>query len=90
MPDGVLRQLLLSLMHYGDIYGLFALVVLLDFELNVLTFRKRLESVGYDTRVVYEYFAALFIKDESVSFLAVEPFYSANPNSPSFVKRCCV
>lgn len=78
-------------MQYGYVYGLLALVVLLDLELDVLTLGKRLETVGYDTRVVNEYFAALFIKDKSVSFFAVEPFYFASHSSACLVvKSCCV
>ena len=82
--------LLLFLVQYGYVYGLLALVVLLDLELDVLTLGERLEAVGYDTRVVYEYLAALFVKDESVSFFAVEPFYFANHNNSSFREKVVV
>ena len=58
--------------------GLFTLGTRADLELDRLTFVERLETLFCDTRKMYENLLAVLRRNESVAFLAIEPFY-VNP-----------
>ena len=57
------------------VHSLFAFGAVADFEFDCLTFVERLETIRYDTREVNEDFFAVLTRNESVAFLAIEPFY---------------
>lgn len=63
------------LLNDGHIHGLFAFGAVGDLELNRLAFVKRLESSCNNPRVVHENLLAALLRNESVAFLAIEPFY---------------
>jgi len=46
-----------------------------DVEFNGLTFFQSFEAFGLNCGEVYEYVAAVFSFDETVTFFCVEPFY---------------
>lgn len=64
-----------SLFDYSYVHSLFALGTAADFELDLLSFVERLETVRDDAREVNEDLFAVLARDESVAFLAIEPFY---------------
>ncbi len=61
-----------------DVYGLFALGPVAQFEFYLLILIKRLKTFGVDPGKVNENLFSVFACNESVAFLAIEPFYLAN------------
>ena len=64
-----------SLFDYSYVHGLFAFGAVADLELYHLAFVERFEALGRDAREVYEDLLAVLPGNESVAFLAIEPFY---------------
>ena len=65
----------MGLLNYRNVHSLLAFGTAADFEFDCLTFVERLESVRYDTGEVNENLFAVLSRNESVAFLAIEPFY---------------
>ena len=46
-----------------------------DFKFNSLAFLKGLKAIHVQSRIMNEYVIPLFVGDETISFLVVEPFH---------------
>ena len=64
-----------SLLNYSYVDGLLAFGSRAYLELDRLTFVERLETVRCNSREVHENLLAVLRRNESVAFLAIEPFY---------------
>lgn len=50
-------------------------------EFYFLAFLQRAEAFGLDSSMVYEYVWALFLLNETETFLVVKPFYDASSHN---------
>ena len=62
-------------LEFCYICSLWSFCTIYDFKLNCLTFLKGFKTFHVQAGVMDKYIIALFIRDEAVSFLVVEPFY---------------
>ena len=61
-------------MNQDELKKAAALAALAEFVFNFLLLVESLETVFDDARVVNEHFLTVFASNESVAFLAIEPF----------------
>jgi hypothetical protein len=78
------QSALLETSDEANVLGLFTLAARGDVELDSLTLRKRLVTLGLDVRVMDEHVVAIFTADEAIPLVVVKELHSASRQSILF------